>query len=84
MSRMEQEREARWIEALAATLRAERGVADLTQAAVSRKTGIARTSYRLYEEGKRQPDVVQLAKIAEAFQVPLVHLIREAQRRVQE
>jgi len=78
---MEHADEMRWISAVAATLRAERGVADLTQAEVSRRTGVARTSYRLYEEGKRQPDVVTLAKIAEAFKIPLSRLFAEAERR---
>lgn len=78
---MEQEEAQRWADALAATLRAERGVADKSQAEVERLTGISRSSYRLYEEAKRQPDTVQLAKIAEAFGVSWLYLMSEVQRR---
>lgn len=80
--RVERTEEEKWIAAIAATLRAERGVAGLSQAEVSRRTGIARTSYRFYEEGERQPDVLQLAAISEAFGKPLSELIAEVVRRV--
>ncbi|MFD6093680.1 helix-turn-helix domain-containing protein [Oerskovia sp. NPDC060338] len=79
---MERTEEEKWIAAIAATLRAERGVAGLSQAEVSRRTGIARTSYRFYEEGERQPDVLQLAAISEAFGMSLSQLIAEVVRRV--
>ena len=78
---MEQRERELWAAAVAATLRAERGVAGLSQAEVERKTGITRTSYRLYELGSRQPDMVQLATIANAFRISPVHLISEIQRR---
>lgn len=78
---MEQDEAQRWADALAATLRAERGVADKSQAEVERLTGISRTSYRLYEDAKRQPDAVQLARIAEAFGVTFVYLMGEVERR---
>lgn len=81
---MEQVDRDRWAAALAATLRAERGVARLSQAEVERRTGITRTSYRLYEEGKRQPDLVQLAVIAEAFGVSPLRLVREVERRAKQ
>lgn len=81
---MEQVDRDRWAAALAATLRAERGVARLSQAEVERRTGITRTSYRLYEEGKRQPDMVQLAVIAEAFGVSPLRLVREVERRAKQ
>ena len=81
MTRMEHEEQLKWEAAVAATLRAERGVAEISQAEAERRTGISRSSYRLYEEGKRQPDAVQLAKIAEAFGIPLTHLISEIARR---
>lgn len=54
----------------------------MSQAAVARATGIARTSYRLYEQGERVPDVVQLAQIAEAFGVSFSYLMGEIERRV--
>ena len=81
---MEHETEQRWRAALAATLRAERGVADLSQVEVERRTGIARTSYRLYEEAKRVPDAVQLAAIVDAFGVPWLTFMAEVQRRASE
>lgn len=81
---MEHADEIKWTRAVADTLRAERAIAHMTQKKVSDVTGIARTSYRMYEEGTRNPDAVQLAKIAEAFGVKFSHLIEEMQRRVSE
>lgn len=81
---MEQEMEGRWKAALAETLRAERGVAGLSQAAVERLARISRTSYRLYEEGERQPNAVQLAAITEALGVPWLRFMAEVQRRATE
>lgn len=81
---MEREEQRRWEKAVAEALRAERSAAHLSQAAVSRKTGITRSSYRLYEEAVRQPDAVQLAQIAEAFGIPLSRLVLEMQRRFDE
>lgn len=78
---MEREEERRWERAVADAIAAERAVARLSQAAAARKAGIARTSYRLYEEAERQPDMVQLAKIAEAFGIPLSKLMAEVVRR---
>lgn len=69
---------------MAATLRAERGVAGLSQAEAGRRSGIARTSYRLYEEGLRQPDLVQLARIVEAFGISTVRFMAEVERRASE
>ena len=71
----------RWAAAVAETLRAERGVAGLDQAALAKRAGIARTSYRMYERGERQPNAVQLAAIAEAFGVSFLHLTSEIYRR---
>ena len=81
---MEQQERALWAQAVAASLRAERGVAGLSQAEVERLTGIARTSYRMHELGTRQPDVVQLAQIAEALRIPLSRLFAEIERRADE
>lgn len=78
---MDQEQLEQWVAVVAATLRAERGIAGISQAEVERRTGITRSSYRLYELGKRQPDVGQLALIAEAFGVSVARLVSEAQRR---
>lgn len=84
MHHVERDEEMRWVAAVAATLRAERGVAALSQAEAGRRAGIARTSYRLYEEGKRQPDVVQVARICEAFGIPVPYFVSEVARRAAE
>ena len=78
---MEHDQEARWINAVAETLRAERGIAGLSQAEAARRSGITRSSYRYYEQGVRQPSVDQVAAIAEAFGVTFLHLVAEVQRR---
>ena len=73
-----------WARATGHTLRAERGIANLSQADVSRKTGIARTSYRLYENGERSPTAVQLATIADTFGISFTKLLAEIERRAKE
>lgn len=78
---MERTAQEKWVAAMAATLRAERGEAALSQAEVERRTGISRTSYRLYELGQRSPDALGLALIAEAFGVLPSRLISGAERR---
>ena len=78
---MEQHERQLWAEAVAAALRAERGVAGLSQADVERITGIARSSYRYYELATRNPDVVQIAQIAEAFGISFSRLMGEIDRR---
>ena len=78
---MEQFERQQWAEAVAATLRAERAVAGLDQAAIARLTGIARSSYRFYEQAARNPDVVQLAQIAEALGITFPYLMSEIDRR---
>ena len=81
---MEQGEEARWREAIAATLRAERGIAGFSQAEMERRTGITRSSYRYYEKAERLPDMVALAKIAEALGVSLSRIVGEIERRASE
>jgi transcriptional regulator with XRE-family HTH domain len=78
---MEPELEQRWSRAVGETLRAERGVARLTQAEAARKADITRTSYRLYELGTRSPTAVQLAAIANTFGVSFAYLLGEVERR---
>lgn len=78
---MDQEEMDRWTSAVAATLRAERAAAGLSQVQVADRTGIARTSYRFYELGERNPDTVQIAQIAEAFGVSFSYLMGEIDRR---
>lgn len=50
---------------------------------MSRLTGIARTSYRLYELGDRMPDIPQVAMIAEALGITIDRFTAEVARRVQ-
>lgn len=80
---MEQEARRRWAKEVADTLRAERGISGLSQAAIERKAMISRSSYRLYEEAERQPNTVQLAQIAEALGIPVSRLFDEIERRAQ-
>lgn len=82
--RMATDKEKRWLRATSLTLRAERGIAQQAQAETSRKAGIARTSYRLYEKGERSPTVVQLAAIAQTFGIPFSKLLGEIERRSKE
>lgn len=80
---MEQHELEQWAQAVAAALRAERGVAGISQAEVERRTGITRTSYRLYEMGIRNPDITQLAHIAEAFGISFSRLMAAIEQRAE-
>lgn len=61
----------RWGSAVAETIRAERAAAKLSQAEVSRRSGIPRPTYLRYESGERNPTFAQLAAIATAIGMPL-------------
>lgn len=52
-------------------IRRERKAHNLTQAELAKSAGIAVNSVRLYESGKRIPDILQAAKIADALWIPL-------------
>ena len=65
---------------VAETLRSIRGVAGISQAEMERRTGIARTSYRLYEKGQRQPDINALARIVEACETSLTSVMEDIER----
>lgn len=71
----------KWEAAVASTLRAERAAAELSQVQAAERANIARTSYRLYEEGKRQPNAVQLAALATVFGIRFSTLLGEIERR---
>lgn len=79
--RMEQWELSLWESAVADALSAERGVAKLNQVEAARRADIARTSYRLYEQGRRQPNAAQLAAIADAFGISFPYLMGEIKRR---
>lgn len=48
-------------------LRTARLLKGMTQAEVAEKIGIAKSSYSLYESGKRTPNVIMIKKIARAL-----------------
>ncbi len=78
---MEQWERKLWGDAVADALSAERGVAKLNQVEAARRAGIARSSYRLYEQGVPQPYAVQLAAIADSFGISFTYLMGEIKRR---
>lgn len=56
-------------------IREERKKKGLTQAIVAQKAGIAVNSLRLYEAGKRFPNVEQLQRIANAIDIDVFSLM---------
>lgn len=81
---MEHEEERKYLAAVAAALRSARGDAAISQAEVERRTGITRSSYRLYEEGVRAPNAAYLVSIARAFGISFTKLAAEIDRKVSE
>lgn len=51
----------------------------LTQARIANQLGIAKTTYASYEQGKRQPDLLVLSKIADRFGVTTDYLLGKNQ-----
>lgn len=49
----------------------------ISQNEISRRLGIARTTYASYEQGKREPDIEMLKKLSELHGVKVSHLIGE-------
>ena len=73
-----------WAQSLAATIRAERAAAGISQADVLERTGIARTVYWRIEQGTRVVDVVQLRAIAEAIGTTVPDLLARTDTRYAE
>lgn len=72
----------KWDDATAATIRAERAGARLSQAEVAKRAGLARVSYIRYETGERKPNIAQVAAIAQALNIPFSTFIRRIEDRV--
>ena len=64
-----------------ARLRAHRHNSGLTQEDVARKTGIAYSTYRRYEQGGTVPDLLTAIRLADFFQVSLDDLAGRTDRR---
>lgn len=47
----------------------------LTQEKIASQLGIAKTTYASYEQGKRQPDLIILSKIADRFGITTDYLL---------
>ncbi|WP_438491062.1 helix-turn-helix domain-containing protein [Paenibacillus sp. IHBB 3054] len=56
----------------------------LTQNEISKKLGIARTTYASYEQGNREPDLQTLEKIADYFDVDADFLLGRSDERKKE
>lgn len=69
-------------DAVAAQVRAERAVAQWTQAELARRAGINRISIIRIERGERVADTTQLARLAHAFGLSLVEFVQRAEQRV--
>lgn len=67
------------LEALAKVLKAERLSKNLNYEDLAASTGLHRTTLGLYERGERCPTIEAAAKLAQAFDIPLSTLIRNAE-----
>ena len=70
-------------QAVAAQLRAERAAAGMTQAEVYTKAGMKRSTYLRIEAGTRVADVMDLAKLTQAFGVKIPTLMERAESRIE-
>lgn len=71
----------RWGRAVGETIRAERNARKMTQAELATAANIPRSTYLRYESGERQPNVAQLAAIADGLGMTLGRFAAEIARR---
>lgn len=69
-------------EAVAATLRAERAAADLSQRQVAEASGLSPQTVMRLERAERSPTVVQLVVLASVFGLSASELMRRAEQRL--
>lgn len=81
MIRMEQEADAR-AAAVAATIRAERAAAQLSQNELAGRAGIPRPTYLRYERGDRNIPVVTAIQLAEALGMTFGEFARRVEDRL--
>ena len=68
--------------AIAATLRAERAAAQLTQHQLADKSGLGYQTVMRLEKCERSPSVGQLAALCSVFGIPMSELVERAERRI--
>lgn len=69
-------------EAVAATLRAERAAASMTQAELAKRAGLGYQTVIRLEKGTRSPTVEQLARLCSALGLSMSELVERAERRL--
>lgn len=65
-------------------LRIEREKAGMTQKEVAEKIGVSRSAYTLYETGKRQPDPLQIKKMAKALGISANAFFPDTMQKIKE
>jgi len=68
--------------AVAATIRAERAAAQLTQQDLAKRSGLGYQTVMRLEKGERSPNVVQMAALCSVFGIPMSELVERAERRL--
>lgn len=65
-------------------LKALRSATKMTQEETAKKIGIARTTYAMYEQGKREPDISTLNNLADYFGVSVDYLLGKNEQKLPE
>lgn len=71
-------------DAIAAQLRAERAIADMTVDELAKRSGVSRSSLMQILKGHRVADVTQVEALCRALDVPLIALFQRAEARLRE